>query len=149
MNYLIKGLVGENSHVNTLTIFDGLGINQAGEVVLNQHSIWQILNHMIYWQEYILRILKGEETVPPKHASETWLTEVKPPDKNNWELAVNKFTDGLKGAIRFAENKHGVSNYQTEHLLSLMSHNSYHSGQVVIIRRYLNQWPPPMGGDTW
>ncbi|GAA0592755.1 hypothetical protein GCM10009001_06040 [Virgibacillus siamensis] len=81
MNHLTKGLYGENAHVSTLTIFDELGIEQAGEVVLNQHSIWQILNHMIYWQEYILCLLKGEETVPPKHASETWPAVVKPPAK--------------------------------------------------------------------
>ncbi|GAA0610272.1 DinB family protein [Virgibacillus siamensis] len=149
MNHLTKGLYGENAHVNTLTIFGGLGINQAGELVPNQHSIWQILNHMIYWQEYILRLLRKEETVPPKHASETWPTEVKPSAKRGWELTVNRFTDGLNEAVRLAENEHGNSNGQVEHLLSLISHNSYHSGQVVFVRRYLNQWPPPTGGDTW
>src|SRR5699024_4599212 len=130
-------------------IFDGLGIEQAGEVFFNQHSIWQILNHMIYWQNYILHLLREEETIPPQHATETWPAEVKPPAKKDWELAVNKFSDGLNEALRFAENEDGVSNGQVEHLLSLISHNSYHSGQVVIIRRYLNQWPPPTGGDTW
>ena len=146
---LTKGLYGENAHVNTITIFDGLSMEQAGEGIPGQHSIWQILNHMIYWQEYVLRLLKEEKTVPPKHASETWSTEVKPSNQGDWEGAVNKFTDGLNEAVRFAENENGVSFSQAEYLLSLISHNSYHAGQVVIIRRYLNQWPPPTGGDTW
>lgn len=64
-------------------------------------------------------------------------------------MAVNKFMNGLNKAVRFAENEDGITNDQTEHLLSLIAHNSYHAGQVVYIRRYLNQWPPPSGGDTW
>ncbi len=149
MNHLTKELLGENAHVNTLTIFDELEIEYAGVVVLNQHSIWQILNHMIYWQDYILRLLNGGETEPPKHASVTWPTMVIPPTKKDWDLAVNKFAAGINEAVRFAENDEVVSSDQVEHLLTLISHNSYHSGQVVIIRRFLNQWPPTSGGDTW
>lgn len=148
MNHLIKGLYGENSHVNILTIFVGLDGEQAGEAVLNQHSIWQILNHMIYWQNYVLSLLKEQETVSPKHASETWPAEVKPPNERAWEEAVDKFTKGLHEAIRLTKNEYGDANGE-EHLISLISHNSYHAGQVVCIRRYLNQWPPPSGGDTW
>jgi uncharacterized damage-inducible protein DinB len=28
-------------------------------------------------------------------------------------------------------------------------HNSYHIGQVVILRRMLGAWPPLDGSDTW
>lgn len=72
-----------------------------------------------------------------------------PPTKKDWDLAVNKFAAGINEAVRFAENDEVVSSDQVEHLLTLISHNSYHSGQVVIIRRFLNQWPPTSGGDTW
>lgn len=149
MNYLTKGLYGENAHVNMLTIFDGLNITQAGEAVHNQHSIWQILNHMIYWQEYILHLMNEEEITAPEHASETWITEVKPVNKKNWELAVNNFTDSLNEAVKFTENNFDLSDRQAELLTSLMIHNSYHAGQIVMIRKYLNAWPPPDGGDTW
>ncbi|QDI90692.1 DinB family protein [Salicibibacter halophilus] len=148
MNHLTEGLYGETAHVNVLTIFDGLDEGQAGEVIFDQQSIWQLLNHMIYWQDYVLRLLKEEETVPPKHASETWPSEVRPLNERAWLAAVDKFTNGLHEAVQLAKNEHGDSNSQ-EHLISLISHNSYHAGQVVFIRRYLDQWPPPSGGDTW
>lgn len=96
MNHLTRGLYGENAHVNTLTIFDGLGIDQTGESVPNQHSIWQILNHMIYWQEYILRLLKEEVTVPPNHASETWPTEVKPSNEKGLEIGCKQIYEWFK-----------------------------------------------------
>jgi uncharacterized damage-inducible protein DinB len=34
-------------------------------------------------------------------------------------------------------------------LWQLVAHNSYHIGQIAMIRRILGAWPPKSGGDTW
>ena len=34
-------------------------------------------------------------------------------------------------------------------LWQLVAHNSYHTGQIAMIRRSLGVWPPRGGGDTW
>jgi hypothetical protein len=34
-------------------------------------------------------------------------------------------------------------------LWQMVAHNSYHIGQIAMIRRMLNAWPPLGGGDTW
>jgi uncharacterized damage-inducible protein DinB len=31
----------------------------------------------------------------------------------------------------------------------MVAHNSYHLGQIAMIRRALGAWPPKAGGDTW
>jgi uncharacterized damage-inducible protein DinB len=36
-----------------------------------------------------------------------------------------------------------------EEVLMLQGHNSYHLGQIVLLRQELGAWPPPRGGDTW
>jgi hypothetical protein len=36
-----------------------------------------------------------------------------------------------------------------EVLYQLAAHNSYHVGQIVVLRQALGAWPPPGGGDTW
>src|SRR5262249_12094487 len=36
-----------------------------------------------------------------------------------------------------------------EVLQTIASHNSYHLGQVVVLRQRLCAWPPPSGGLTW
>ena len=36
-----------------------------------------------------------------------------------------------------------------EGLAIVAQHNSYHLGQIVMLRRVLGAWPPPAGGDTW
>ena len=34
-------------------------------------------------------------------------------------------------------------------LWQMVAHNSYHVGQIALIRRALGAWPPHGGGDTW
>ena len=34
-------------------------------------------------------------------------------------------------------------------LWQMVAHNSYHIGQIAMIRRALGAWPPRAGGDTW
>jgi uncharacterized damage-inducible protein DinB len=34
-------------------------------------------------------------------------------------------------------------------LWQTVAHNSYHVGQIAMIRRALGAWPPRAGGDTW
>ena len=34
-------------------------------------------------------------------------------------------------------------------LWQMVAHNSYHAGQIALIRRALGVWPPRAGGDTW
>ena len=31
----------------------------------------------------------------------------------------------------------------------MVAHNSYHTGQIALIRRSLGAWPPPTGGEAW
>ena len=34
-------------------------------------------------------------------------------------------------------------------LWQTVAHNSYHTGQIAMLRRMLGAWPPQGGGDTW
>jgi len=34
-------------------------------------------------------------------------------------------------------------------LHTIATHNSYHAGQVALLRQLLRKWPPPSGGVTW
>jgi hypothetical protein len=34
-------------------------------------------------------------------------------------------------------------------LWQTMAHNTYHIGQIAMLRRCLGVWPPRAGGDTW
>jgi uncharacterized damage-inducible protein DinB len=117
------------------------------------HSVFQLLNHMIYWQEWGIKWLDGKKPRLPKHASASWPGDEAPTGPENWQEAVNRFEGGLERLKRLScevdlATKRGRWS-PLEMLRLLASHNSYHLGQVVLLRRMLDAWPPPSGGDTW
>jgi uncharacterized damage-inducible protein DinB len=119
------------------------------------HSIWEILNHLIYWQHYCLELIEGGNPTSPKHAVESWACSEAPLNEKHWADTVNEFLTGLKVAEE-AVNTDLDGNLvarpeesRIEVFESLIGHNSYHLGQIVLLRQFLGSWPPPSGGNTW
>ena len=55
-------------------------------------------------------------------------------------------------AARHVERTHGGSNQGdtvADIVWQTLVHNSYHVGQIVLLRQALGVWPPPAGRDTW
>lgn len=117
--------------------------------------MWEIVHHLIFWQDYCLRLLDGEDPVAPKHASESWACTEGPIEEQEWADAVGHFLAGLTMAEQAARADLTDSilarpqESRIEVLQSLIGHNSYHLGQLVTLRQLLSTWPPPSGGDTW
>ena len=64
---------GRSAHVETVTMFGGLDWKVAGARPDGApHSLFQLLNHMIYWQEWVVKWLDGKKPRPPKHAKGGW-----------------------------------------------------------------------------
>jgi uncharacterized damage-inducible protein DinB len=107
---------------------------------------------MLYWQEWVLKWLKGRKPPVPRHASGSWRAAVAPASQAAWEKAVSRFQKGLdelEGASRgnllvTRGKKTGLEMLQT-----IGAHTSYHAGQAVLLRQLLGAWPPPEGGLTW
>lgn len=148
-------LTGEGAHVGSITVFDGLdwklaGLRPAGA----PHSLFQLLSHLAFWQDWVVKWLDGKKTPPiPKHASGSWPAEVKPARKEDWDRLLTVFREGLKALERGAcrvdlLNKRGTKT-RLEMLQSIASHNSYHLGEAAFLRQMLGSWPPPSGGLTW
>lgn len=152
---LLNGLHGRGSHVNPVQVFEGLNWGLVGEIPDGiTHSIWQIVDHMIYWQEFSLALLRNENPQTPDHASNSWTENVCPTDENEWNNAANTFLAGIHTVEGFMDDleqpvtaREGRS--RAEVIGMLVGHNSYHLGQVVLLRQLLGAWPPPSGGDTW
>ena len=147
-------LAGKNAHVETGTLFAGLDWKLAGvrpEGV--PHSVFQLINHMTYWQEWAVRWLDGKRPRPPKHAAGGWPGRVSPANRLEWERAVKRFHTVLD-ALHSRSLKEDLFSRRgkmtrLEILRTIGSHNSYHAGQVAFLRQLLRAWPPLSGGITW
>ena len=151
-------LSGKGAHAEAESVFEGLdwkltGIHQDGA----EHSIFQLLNHMIYWQEWVMKWLDGEEAAIPERAAGSWPGSLAPANQEDWERAVGRFKAGVdeltaqsrEGDIFSLRLSVATEKSRLEMIHTIGSHNSYHLGQVVILRQMLGAWPPPSGGLTW
>ena len=151
---LRQALSGRGAHVETGPALEGLDWELAGSRPHGvAHSVFQLLNHMIYWQDFSLRWLDGNKPATPEHASESWPGDSSPKDAEEWEEALRQCRRGLdelKGWVEKREFFFDAGHKATVEILQLIcSHNSYHFGQVVLVRQLLCAWPPPGGGATW
>jgi uncharacterized damage-inducible protein DinB len=117
------------------------------------HSIFQLLNHLVYWQDWVVNWLDDRNPPIPESAAGSWPGNASPANAEAWEEALERFIGGVDKLNRqacetdpFAK---GDGKSRLEMLQTIASHNSYHLGQVVILRQMIGAWPPPSGGLTW
>lgn len=150
-----RALSGKASHAQTKEVFSGLALKAAGSKPRGaSHSVYELLWHMSYWQDWAIAWLDGEKPAVPRHASGSWPAEAGPAGKTEWEEAVKQFRGGLaklEQACRGAGSSTGRGGgpKRLEMLHTIAAHNSYHAGQVALLRQLLGTWPPPSGGVTW
>jgi len=147
-------LSGKGAHVATAGLFEGLSWKAAGARPEGaSHSVFQVLNHMSFWQDWVVGWLAGQAPPVPRHASGGWPGDTAPANAAEWQRAVRRFRKGLQAMTRGAREvglltRHGART-RLEMLQSIAAHNSYHAGQVVVLRQMQGAWPPPSGGLTW
>jgi hypothetical protein len=95
-NALGHALSGAGAHAETATVFAALDWKLAGIRPENApHSVYQLLTHMLYWQEWVVRWFDGKNPPIPGHASASWPGAVGPGSRNEWDQAVRRFRSGL------------------------------------------------------
>jgi uncharacterized damage-inducible protein DinB len=162
---LIELLYGKGAHVSPLACVEDLSAELAGSTVSGlPHSVWQILRHLNYWLDYELHRIDGHRVPYPACAADSWPMASKPANESEWRREVLLFAEKLQAMARLANSDaealgraveittpvHAqLSNSLEAVLWQTIAHNSYHVGQIVLLRRFLNAWPPPGGGDTW
>jgi uncharacterized damage-inducible protein DinB len=152
---------GKHAHADPVGCIEDLSFEFASRRVDGfPHSIWHLVSHMNYWMDYELKRIHGERPAYPIHADASWPST--PANEIEWHKASADFRSLIDELSilsespdldRELENMHpnqGQRNYSTREVLwQTMAHNSYHIGQVAMLRRMLNAWPPQSGGDTW
>lgn len=149
-----RALSGKDAHVETANVLERLDCELAGARPDGvPHSLFQLVNHMIYWQEWGVRWLDGKRPRPPRHAAGGWPGKVSPASRAQWERTVQRYRDTLDALDRSSRQADLLSKRRKwtrlEMLHIIASHTSYHVGQVAFLRQLLGAWPPPSGGVTW
>lgn len=114
------------------------------------HSVWEELEHMRIAQEDILRYTLDSKWKSPQWPGGYWPNPKTKLSASMWSSAVKGFfadLDELKSLVRnreidlTAEIPHGEGRTYLREVLLAADHNAYHTGQIVMIRRMLGDWP--------
>lgn len=162
---LIELLYGKYAHANPLACVEDVSFELAGRRAESfPHSIWQLLSHVNYWMDYELRRISGESPAYPVHADQSWPAACAPPNEAEWKKTLAHFAELLRKLAALGESAPDALSRDVpathpdhaQHSASLLAvlwqtlvHNSYHVGQIAMLRRALGAWPPRGGGDTW
>ncbi|SEW51941.1 DinB family protein [Chitinophaga arvensicola] len=126
------------------TAVEGLTAEQANwKDSSGNHSIAQLLNHLIFWDLGLLEKFNGKTPAPFNGNNDETFSAT---TAAQWEASVKRIDSVLtawENAIAQADEKTLSSNYAT--IADLNTHNAYHTGQIIFIRKMRGNWNPEKG----
>ena len=138
---------------DTFKAFKNISVDIATRVSAGTpKSVWQILNHLIIWQESQLLSLQGKNTEKHISETETWIRTEIPNGQIDIENAVKIF-DGQIAAIKTIASNLSSSELNFEPkfkiILDMATHLSFHLGEVILLRRQCGNYPMPEDMPTF
>jgi len=161
---LTELLRGRGAHADPIACVEDISAEIAAQQVAGfPHSIGQLVFHINYWMDYELRRIRGMRPEYPEHSSESFpaadTVDAVEWDRQRTRLAelLGEFAELTKSSAkqmrRLVESGHEgdtkIAGTFEDVLVQIVAHNSYHVGQIVMLRQALGAWPPRAGGDSW
>ncbi len=139
-----------NAHASLDDALKDMPYSLLGERAENlPYSIWQLSEHIRIAQWDILEFSKNQNHVSPKWPDAYWPAEIQPASEAAWEKCIDAIQSDRKEFIDLIKNagddlyepfEYGDGQTLLKEALVLADHNSYHTGEIIIIRRLLNAW---------
>jgi hypothetical protein len=148
--HLLDLLRGRNAHADFDTVMADFpsrmrGVKPPGA----PHTGWQLLEHMRIAQSDILEFSRDAKHKSPPWPEGYWPKTEAPPSAASWNNSLRSFRADLKAMAKlvgdkktdlFARIPHGSGQTILREALLIADHNSYHLGQLVLLRRLLGAW---------
>ncbi|MGO9338148.1 MAG: DinB family protein [Terracidiphilus sp.] len=148
--HLVKLLNGGDAHADLEQAIASFPAELRGKTPKGaEHSPWELLEHMRIAQQDILDFSINPGYKEKEWPKDYWPATAEPPDPKAWDRSINGFCEDLKALSALAEDKktdlfakipHGDGQTILREILVVADHNSYHLGQMVLLRRLLGAW---------
>ncbi|HZW71515.1 MAG TPA: DinB family protein [Hanamia sp.] len=147
INLLNKG----NAHISLDEALKNIPFEILGERPNGlPYSIWQLTEHIRIAQSDILNFSKDSQYRSPNWPDDYWPKETKPASEQAWENCIRQIKKDRESFINLLRNsadtlfipfEYGDGQTLLREALVLADHQSYHTGEIMIIRRILKNWP--------
>ena len=107
------------------------------------HSVGQLATHLIFWNARLLNSFNGEANPKFSGNNEESFNSF---DEKSWNETVTKLDEVLSAwekAIKSADDK--KLNDWYENIANMNTHNAYHTGQIIFLRKLQGSWNPEQG----
>jgi uncharacterized damage-inducible protein DinB len=153
-NNLIKELVAllekGHAHVSFNDAVKNIPFEDLGKRPNNlPYSIWQITEHIRLAQWDILDFSRNENYKELKWPDDYWPKEAAPENEAAWQNCIERINADLNTFIELLQDSgsdifkpfpHGNGQTLLREALLIADHNSYHTGEIIILRRLLGNW---------
>jgi uncharacterized damage-inducible protein DinB len=113
------------------------------------HSVWELVEHIRLTQRDLLSFCADPNYHEPKWPDDYWPANPAPATDAAWDESLAAIRADAEALARFTREHsatltgripHGTGQTYLRTVLVAMDHASYHTGQIVAVRRLLNAW---------
>jgi uncharacterized damage-inducible protein DinB len=107
------------------------------------HSVGQLAHHLVFWNQQELAKFKGETPEKFNGNNDETFTKF---DAKQWAATVqdlDRVMKELEGVVEAADDKQ-LAAWASE-IAHIGTHNAYHIGQIVFVRKEQGSWDPEKG----
>jgi uncharacterized damage-inducible protein DinB len=127
-NIAVKGLTAEQASWT-----DGKG----------NHSVGQLAYHLVFWNRRNLQALKGEKPEKFSGNNDETFDQF---DTKKWNETVQQLDDVMNELEKWVETADEAKLRESAQVLTHIStHNAYHIGQIIYVRKEQGSWDPKNG----
>lgn len=145
--HLVAQLNSDYAHVSfRKAIGDWPAASRGTRPSASPHSAWELLEHLRIAQWDILEFSRNPEHVSPEWPEGYWPSQPVPPDDAAWAGSIDQFERDLQAMQALIADRrsdlytpfpHGTGQNLLKESLTLASHNSYHIGQLMVLKRMM------------
>ena len=147
---LLRALRGASAHPDVTSALEGVPEADRGRRATGfPHTLWQLLEHLRIAQRDILDFGRTPDHESPEFPKGYWPESERPPSDVAWGESLDSFRADLEalqeivgdpGIDLTAPIPHLDGPTWFREMMLVVSHNAYHVGQVVQLRRALGCW---------
>ncbi len=148
---LVEFLRGGSAHVDVAAALTNFPANLRGEKPQNApHSAWELLEHIRLALKDLLEFSTNPNYLDPRWPDDYWPASASPSSGEQWNESVRALKNDLKAMEDLVQDPESnlyaeipwAKDHQTllHEILLAIAHTSYHTGEIVILRRMLGAW---------
>jgi hypothetical protein len=145
--HLAALLEGGNAHITFADAVKDFPVERAGiRPNGSPHSAWELLEHLRIAQADIVLFSHSKDYVEPKFPDDYWPSSPAPKSNREWDASIHSVREDLEQFVEMLQDEKrslfepfpwGDGQTLLREALLIADHNSYHLGQLMLLRRML------------